>query len=145
MKKIYYAVVLALVLVAAAIAYQSIAYKPKKEELSNIGALSALAKTQAKGRQLSEAEIKSGQFNNLKLKIDGMVCISCADTVFYGLINMKGIADAKIQDGISCVIYNKNETSRKEILNSELFQSGVYMAAANDDKEIHSAEDAKCQ
>ena len=144
MKKIYYATIMVFVIVAAAIAYQSIIYKPKKEDLSNSGALSALAKTQAAGRQLSQAEIESGHFNNLKLKIDGMVCISCSDTVFYGLINMKGIANAKIQDGISCVIYNKNEISRKEILNSELFQSGVYMASADGDKEIHSAEDAKC-
>ena len=145
LSKIYYAVIFAAVLLAAAITYQSLSYKPKSgESFSNIGALGSLAKTQTEGRQLSQAEIESGQFNNLKLKIEGMACISCSDTVFYGLINMKGIANAKIQEGISCIIYDQSKTSRKDILNSELFQSGVYMAAAHNDIAIHSMEDAKC-
>ncbi len=145
LNKIHYAVIFAAVLLAAAITYQSINYEPiSGKSFSNIEALSSLAKTQAEGRQLSQAEIESRQFNNLKLKIDGMSCISCSDTVFYGLINMKGIANAKIQDGVSCIIYDKSKISRKDIMNSELFQSGVYMAAAQDEITIHSKEDAKC-
>ena len=124
--------------------YQSLNYNSKAVKLTNIEALSTLTNTQLEGRELTQAEIESGHFNNLKARIEGMSCLSCSDTVFYGLINMKGVVNAEVGEGISCIIYDKNQISRKEILNSELFQSGVYMASTVEDKEINSAEDAKC-
>lgn len=144
MKKFYYAIIFAVLLLAAVIIYQSINYKAVQGKFSNTQALSALTKTETSGRNLTKAEMESGQFNNLKVKIDGMSCISCSDTVFYGLINMKGIVNAKIQKDTSCIIYDRNNISRKDILNSELFQSGIYMAEAIDDNEIRSSADAKC-
>ena len=126
------------------IAYQSLSYNSKAGKLTNAEALGAITNTQLKGKEITQAEIESGHFNNLKARIEGMSCLSCSDTVFYGLINMKGVVNAEVGEGISCVIYDKNQISRKEILNSELFQSGVYMASTVEDKEINSAEDAKC-
>ena len=144
LKTWHYIAISSFLILLVIITYQTFSYKTQKGQLTNIEALSELAQTELSGRELTKDEIESGQFNNLKVAIDGMTCLSCSDTLFYGLINMKGIVNAQVSDGLSCVIYNKNEISRADIINSELFKSGVYMAAVHADKEIRSEEDAKC-
>lgn len=96
------------------------------------------------GRELSQDEIKSGQFHNLKLNVYGLSCVSCSSTVFYGMVNVKGIVNADIRPGTSCIIYDSREITKKELMNSVLFTSGVYMAMDGRDTVIRTEQDAKC-
>tara|TARA_Y100000310_G_C20663001_1_gene805837 strand:- start:180 stop:623 length:444 start_codon:yes stop_codon:yes gene_type:complete len=126
------------------IIFQSVSSSGSETKLGNLEALSVLTQTRIEGRELNQQEIESGEFNNLRLRIDGLSCISCSDTVFYGIINMEGIINAQVSQGDSCIVYDSTLTSRQDILDSELFTTGVYMAMGKDDSQINSEEDAKC-
>jgi|TARA_B100001971_G_C17930009_1_gene402223 hypothetical protein len=132
------------VLLIVVILFQSFSSSSSTNRLTNLDALSILTQTREEGRELSQDEIESGQFHNLRLRIDGLSCLTCTDTVFYGLVNMIGIVNAQVRQGSSCIIYDGGELDKKEILDSELFTTGVYMAMEQDDKVIHRKEDAEC-
>lgn len=103
-----------IVLILLIIIFQSFVTTGTK--LSIFEALSTLAKPQV-GRVLSEDEIHSGQFRNLKLKVYGLSCVSCSSTIFYGMVNVKGIVNADIRPGTSCIIYDSREITKKELMN----------------------------
>ncbi len=111
--------------------------------LSNLEALVTLLRPET-GRALTEEEIQSGQFRNLKLDVYGLSCVSCSGAVFYGVVNVKGIMNANIRAGRSCIIYDSREITKTEILSSVVFTAGVYMAKGESDAVIWGAEDAKC-
>ncbi len=135
-------IVLGVIVLIGIIVFQSLFSNGGK--LSNLEALAALTQTKMEGRELTQLEIESGQFHNLRLRIDGLSCLSCSDTVFYGLVNMNGIVNAQIRQGSSCIVFDSEETSKKEILESELFTGGVYMAMGQSDEVIQKKEDARC-
>ena len=134
------------VVIAFIIATQSLTYIPKENAsgLSNLEALTTLTQTRFEGRELTTDEIASGAFHTLRLRIEGMSCISCSDTVFLGLVNMNGIVNADIGQGTSCITYDGRETTDTEILDSELFTTGIYMAMKQGDSVIASEGDAAC-
>ncbi len=138
-KKLLIGVITSLFLLV--ILFQSLLTSDAK--LSIYESLHALVQPQM-GRELSSDEIKSGQFHNLNLKVYGLSCISCSSTVFYGIVNMKGIVNADIRPGTSCIIYDSREISKRELMNSILFTSGVYMAMGKRDTVIRTPEDTKC-
>ena len=111
--------------------------------LSHLEALVTLLKPET-GRSLSAEEIQSGPFHNLRLNVYGLSCVSCSGAVFYGVVNVKGIVNANIHVGRSCMIYDSREITKKEILSSVVFTAGVYMAKGGSDTVIRRSEDAQC-
>ena len=84
-------IVLGVIVLIGIIVFQSLFSNGGR--LSNLEALAALTQTKMEGRELTQLEIESGQFHNLRLRIDGLSCLSCSDTVFYGLVNMNENAE----------------------------------------------------
>ncbi len=115
----------------------------KRARLGIYESIVTLLKPQT-GRELSQDEIESGRFHNLKLKVYGLSCVSCSSTVFYGIVNVKGIVNADIRPGTSCIIYDSREITKTELMHSALFTSGVYMAMGDRDTVIRRKEDMKC-
>ncbi|MAG91254.1 hypothetical protein CMO83_01095 [Candidatus Woesearchaeota archaeon] len=146
LKTLHYVIIAAVLFVAVVVVFQSVTGKSNdsSNKLSNFEAIAKLTQTRIEGRELTQAEIESGNFHNLQLRIDGLSCISCSDTVFYGLVNIEGIINAQVQQGKSCVVYDSGKLSGDDIINSELFTTGVYMAMKEDDTSITKNEHAKC-
>ena len=128
-------------LILLVIAFQSIF--SNSTTLNSFEALLMLIKPET-GRELTQDEIQSGHFRNLKIHVYGLSCISCSGAVFYGVVNVKGIVNADIRTGKSCIIYDSREVTKKEILTSVVFNAGVYMATGESEAVIQREADAKC-
>ena len=111
--------------------------------LGNLEALWMLMKPET-GRQLTPDEIASGQFRHLSLNVYGLSCMSCSNAIAIGVVNIKGIVNAKIQQGKSCIIYDSRQITKQGILTSVIFTSGTYMATGADEAVIRSESEAKC-
>ncbi len=75
------------------------------------------------GDSTNEALITSTS-HKLMLKINGMTCSSCAYGVQYQLQQLDGVIDADISflDKTAEVIYNPDQISKEEIINSGVFE-----------------------
>jgi copper chaperone CopZ len=66
------------------------------------------------------------------LKVEGMTCEGCAQTVRDGLEREPGVQEARVswQDGIAEVAYDSAETDEQRILKSRVFRRQCRAEAA---------------
>jgi copper chaperone CopZ len=64
----------------------------------------------------------TSELRELKLKIDGMTCESCAEAIRESLLQIKGVVSAKVSfaKGEPIVIYDLALTSLQEIIGMSL-------------------------
>ncbi len=69
--------------------------------------------------------VDNPDLRKLTLKIDGMTCQGCADTIENALKGMDGIVEAKVSysTGVGEVTYDPGKIPRETIMDSEIFKT----------------------
>lgn len=64
----------------------------------------------------------------LRLRIEGMTCDSCANTITGFLRREPGVLSARIRfkEGGGEVVFDAEKTGEERILNNSVFASGIY-------------------
>jgi copper chaperone CopZ len=77
-----------------------------------------ISESSAKTELSSESEL--GELRELKLKVDGMTCESCAEAIERSLMQVNGIvkADVSYAEGKAVVVYDPSTISRQGVVES---------------------------
>lgn len=78
----------------------------------------------------------------LTLKIGGMTCPACPQTIESALLQLDGVAEVGISQEreIGTVVYDASKITAEEIVRSEIFSWGVYTAEVMEDRALEGAE-----
>jgi copper chaperone CopZ len=76
-----------------------------------------------------------GELRQATLKISGMTCPACPQTIKTALLQLEGVVDVEIslKDQRGTVVYDASKITAEEIATSKIFSWGVYTAEVVDD------------
>lgn len=82
----------------------------------------------------------SGELRKVTLKIGGMTCPACPQTIKAALLQLDGVrkVDISLEKEEGTIVYDASKITAAEIASSNIFSWGVYTARVVEDKPLEA-------